>query len=123
MGSLRFELRSQHPERHRMARLPHDPSLVRIQVLHSFLVRQQHPPATVTFQAEIVEDPFWILAGIPSLVKLLPGWRDDLTACKTSYGYHNNVPASLISLFSSPVGFLVSCPCTRTVWLLALLLP
>jgi hypothetical protein len=72
--------------------------LVRIQVLHYFLMRQQHPPATVAFQAEIVEDPFWILACISPLHELLPGWRDDLTACKTSYGYHNNGPASFISL-------------------------
>ncbi len=98
MGSLRFELRSQHPERHRMARLPHDPSLVWVQVLHYYLVCQQHPPAAITLQAEIVEDPFWILACISPLRELLPGCRDDFTACKTSYGYHNNGPASLISL-------------------------
>ena len=62
-----------------MARLPHDPSLIRVCVLHRFFVRQQHPPAAVTFQAEIVEDLFGILARISPLLELFPGGGNDPT--------------------------------------------
>ena len=98
MGSLRFELMSQHPERHRMARLPHDPSLIWIEILHSFFVRKQHPPAAVSLNAEGIEDLFKILAGIPSMLELFPHGGYYFSACKTSYWYHLCTGPSLVCI-------------------------
>jgi hypothetical protein len=91
MGSLRFELRSLHPERNRMVQAtlrPRNLSLVRIEIVYNLLMRQQHPPAAITVHAEIVEDLFGILAGITALFKLFKCWGNNFSAGETSDRYH-----------------------------------
>ena len=39
------------------SRLPHDPSLVRIEIINYLLVGEEHPPAAVPLHAEVIEDP------------------------------------------------------------------
>jgi hypothetical protein len=45
-------------------------SLVRVELINDLVVREQHAPAAVPGQAEVIEDLFGILAGSPPLFKL-----------------------------------------------------
>jgi len=74
MGSLRFELRLQHPERHRIPGYPTTPpqSLIRVEIVNNLFMGEQHSPATVSVQTEIVEDFFRILTCISALLELFP---------------------------------------------------
>ena len=99
--------------------LPHDPSLVRVEIVNNLLVRQQHTPTTVAVHAEIVEDLFRILARITAVFKFFIRWGNNLSAGETSYRYHTDS----ISFCSLTIRFLEFLTCTATMRFLRFFLP
>ena len=83
MGLLRFELRSQRPERCRMDQATLQPPipflLVPPERVNNLHVGEQHTPATVSLYAQVIED-FASWLGLYALSILLPDVRDNFSA-------------------------------------------
>ena len=97
------------------------PLLVRVELIDDLIVREQHAPAAVADQTEVVEDLLGILASTPPLFELLKCCGDRLSTGKASYGYHDRRP--LIISFILTIRLLEFLAGPAPVRLFCLLLP
>ena len=88
MGSLRFELRSEHPERPRMVQATPRSLLIWVNIIDNLFLREKHATTTIPVQVKIIEDPFRFLSFFASALVLFINIRDYLSTGETANRYH-----------------------------------